>query len=327
MRTWRAALAALACAWAAWAPAQQKARDAGPPQVAVVKSFAGAADLGLTKGLSDKLQDLAFGAAEARLVRPSAVLAGAGALYVADPGAKGVHRFDLAARRYALIGAADGAPLAQPLALAQGPDGAVYVADAARRAVLVIRAGSDAAEPLRLGASLGRPGGIAYDAGSGRLYVVDSAVHCVAVFGRDGKLETIIGRPGSGRGEFRTPTRLWRDRQGRLYVSDEGNARVQVFDAAGKFVLAVHPQGDGSQDAARLTGVASDSRGRIYVANGLFHAVQVFDAAGNYLLSIGGRGGARGEFQRPYGLFVGDDDALYVADAGNGRIQVLRLKD
>lgn len=324
----RIALLLAACASAPAAAEQQPEKLVWPPgpaqpRVEFVRAFARPADLGIGKGFFERLKDLLFGEAEARIVRPMAVVASGGILYVADPGARGVHRFDIAGSDYALITAADDAPLPSPVGLARGAGGDVYVADSRLAQVFVIRPGAKTAVPLRLDVKLTQPTGIAFDAASGRLYVVDTAEHRIHIFERDGSLAGSIGRRGTGDGEFNYPTYLWRTAEGRLYVTDSLNFRVQAFDARGQFAGKFGRQGDGTGDAARQKGVATDRYGHVYVVDALFHGLQIFDATGRLLLPVGERGRERGEFWLPTGIFI-DEDMIYIADSYNQRIQVLR---
>ena len=311
------------------APAQGEERLVWPygpanPRVEFVKAFSRAEDLGISKGFFSRLKDFLFGEVESRIVRPMAATTVGKIIYVADPGVRGVHRFDVASGDYTLITARDDAPLPSPVGLARGDKGDVYVTDSKLAKVFVIRSGAKVAEPLRLQAKLMQPTGIAFDAASGRLYVVDTAQHRILVFARDGALTASIGQRGSGDGEFNFPTYLWRTPQGTLYVTDSLNFRIQIFDAQGKFVGKFGQQGEGTGEAARPKGVALDSYGHIYVVDALFHALQIFDDSGNLLLPIGERGQGRGEFWLPAGLFIDDDDSIYIADSYNRRVQVLR---
>lgn len=294
------------------------------PRIAFVTAFSRPGDLGIAKGLLDRLADVLFGGSDSRLVRPMAVVAGEGVLYVADPGVKGVHRFDRAAGRYDLLHAEGGRALPSPVGLARGAEGDVYVTDSVLAKVFVIQPGAKAAVPLSLGANLGQPTGIAFDPGTRRLFVVDTAGHRVNVFERDGTLVSSIGRRGTGNGEFNYPTLIWRTPQGRLYVNDTLNFRIQIFDAGLKFVASFGRAGDGTGDLGRQKGVATDRHGHVYVVDALFHAVQVFDDTGRFLLSVGALGRDRGEFWLPTGIFIGPDDTFYVADSYNRRVQVFR---
>ncbi len=293
------------------------------PRVEFVKAFSRAADLGIGKGFFERLKDLLFGEAETRILRPMAVVASGGMLYVADPGAKGVHRFDTAGGEYALIAATDDTPLPSPVGLARGAAGEVYVVDSRLAQVFVIRPGEKSALAIRLDVKLTQPTGIAFDPASGRLHVADTAEHRIHIFERDGSLAGSIGRRGAGDGEFNFPTYLWRTPEGVLYVTDSLNFRVQAFDTRGRFVGKFGRQGDGTGDAARQKGVATDRHGHVYVVDALFHAFQIFDATGRLLLPVGERGQERGEFWLPTGIFI-DDDLIYIADSYNQRIQVFR---
>lgn len=294
------------------------------PRIAFVKAFSRPEDLGISRGFLQRVADLLFGRDESRLVRPMAVVALGNVLYVADPGAKGVHRFDQKEGSYALIRAASGAPLVSPVGLALGDAGEVYVSDSALATVFVIRPGAKEASPLALDTRLGQPTGIAFDAAGGRLFVVDTSAHRVNVFRRDGALESSFGGRGTAAGEFNYPTLIWRTSEGRLYVTDSLNFRIQSFDESGRFLAKFGGHGDGTGDLPRQKGVATDHYGHVYVVDSLFHAIQIFDRSGRFLLSLGGMGRERGEFWLPTGLFIGEDDRIYVADSYNRRVQVLR---
>ncbi|MBD5803522.1 NHL repeat protein [Azoarcus sp. Aa7] len=316
------------CSAAVIAPQPNSSLPVWPPEpdparIAYVASISRPDDLGIAKGFLQRLRDAVLGADDTRLVRPMAVVVVGKTLFVADPGARGVHRFDPVGGGYDLVRGPGGAPLPSPVALARGGDGEVYVSDSRLGRVLVIRSGETVAQPVRLDAPLRQPTGLAFDAETGRLYVVDTAAHRIEVFDRDGARVASFGRRGEGPGEFNYPSLLWRASDGRLYVTDSLNFRVQILDPYGGFVGSFGQSGDGSGDTPRPKGVATDSHGHVYVADALFNAVQIFDGAGRFLLSLGGQGQGAGEFWLPAGLFI-DGERIYVADSYNGRVQVLR---
>ncbi|MBI5921632.1 MAG: 6-bladed beta-propeller [Betaproteobacteria bacterium] len=294
-----------------------------PARVTFVKAFSRPDEFGIAKGFFQRLSEVLFGASDARLIRPMAVVALNGVVYVADPGAKGVHRFDPATEDYALIGREDDAGLPSPVGLALGKAGEVYVTDSELALVLVIHPGAKTAVPVAL-PSLRQPTGIAFDPVTGRLIVVDTAEHCVKIFNPDGTLHQRFGQRGGRDGEFNYPTLLWRDVQGKLYVTDSLNFRVQTFDAQGQFLRQFGQLGDGSGDNMRQKGVATDSYGHVYIVDALFNAIQIFDFRGQLLLTLGTLGSDRGEFWLPVGIFIGADDRIYIADSYNQRIQILR---
>ena len=322
------ALAVLgACAPAPLKPEEQAALVwpdlPNPPRITYVRQFSRPDDFGISKGFFQRLGELFFGGSDARLIRPMAVVATNGVVFVADPGANGVHRFDQTAARYDLVVAEGGHVLPSPVGLALGSEGEVYVADSDLAKVLVIRPGAKMATPLAL-PDMAQPTGIAFDKGTGYLYVVDTGAHRVNVFKRDGTPAFSFGGRGESNGEFNYPTLIWLDPAGRLYVTDSLNFRIQMFDRQGKYLSGFGQVGDASGDNIRPKSVATDSHGHVYVVDALHNALQIFDTRGRYLLSVGGIGDDRGEFWLPAGIFIGDNDTIYIADSYNQRIQVFR---
>lgn len=244
-------------------------------------------------------------------------------LYVADPGANGVHRFDRRENAYTLLHQEGNLALPSPVGLTRGDNGSVYVTDSALGAVFVLKPGAEFATKLALGSPVAQPTGIAYDPVARKLYVVDTTAHCIKVYAPDGSYLSTIGRRGTGDGEFNFPTMLWLDKQ-RLLVTDSLNFRAQVINTQGQFIAKFGRMGDNAGDALRQKGLATDSFGHIYMVDALMHGVQIFNEAGELLLSLGSQGEAPGEFWLPSGIFIGADNMIYVADSYNRRVQVFR---
>jgi len=294
-----------------------------PPRIAFVRAFSRPDDLGIRKGFFQRLRDLVFGEEEPRMVRPMAVVESGGALYVADPGAGGIHRFDTAKGDYALIQGPGNTPLPSPVGLARGAAGEIYLTDSKLVQVLVIEPGAEFATPLELEGELLQPTGLAFDASSRQLYVVDTRSHRIHVYSPQGSLIRDIGERGTASGKFNYPTLLWLSSKGYLYVTDSLNFRVQILDRDGQFIGKFGHAGDGTGDAARQKGVATDRHGHVYVVDSLFHAVQIFDNNGRYLLTVGAQGQGRGEFWLPVGIYIDASDNIYVTDTFNQRVQLL----
>jgi DNA-binding beta-propeller fold protein YncE len=295
------------------------------PQVVYLRSISSPSDLGFTKNFFVRAFEFVFGEEQQRIVRPMAVVDVGGVLFVADPGAQGVHRFDRPNGRYTLVRAEGGMFLPSPVGMTVGNSGDVYVSDSVMGAVFVIKPGAEFAVRLPTKEPLRQPTGLAFDPTSKQLYVSDTANHCIKVFNADGTYQRTLGRRGSADGEFNFPTMLWRNEAGHLLVTDSLNFRTQIFDAAGNFVQKFGQLGDGSGDAPRQKGVAQDRHGHIYVIDSLLHAVQIFDTSGRFLLSFGGLGQLPGEFWLPTGVFPTADNLIYVTDSYNRRVQVFKF--
>lgn len=308
------------------APASSQVWPQSPetPRIAWVASFERPEDLGIQKSILGKLSDWIFGGEDIRIIQPMAVLAVGNLIYVADPGIKAVHRFDLKLQQHTLIRRKDGQPLISPVALTHDQAGTVYIADSALAQVFRASAGTNQAIPMALGGKLGRPTGLVMDKSGRHLFVVDTANHQLRKYRLNGSLVKTIGKRGTGKAQFNYPTMIWRDGNGHLLVTDSLNFRIQQFDENGRFVSMFGKHGDGTGNFSRPKGVATDKGGHVYVVDSLFHAVQIFDTRGHLLLNFGSHGNAQGEFWLPTGMYIDSGNTIYVADSRNRRIQVFR---
>jgi len=112
------------------------------------------------------------------------------------------------------------------------------------------------------------PNGIITDPGNGDIYVSESHTNVedpnlvgrISVFDRNGKFLRIIGKTGTGPGEFRTPHAMVFDSQGRLIVADRHNHRIQILTKDGAYVGEY-------REFSRASGIAIDRNDTIYVAD------------------------------------------------------------
>lgn len=265
-----------------------------------------------------------FGSSRRALARPTGLYARNGILYVADPGARAILRYDLATRRATWLNAGRNDTLISPVSVAVSTDGRVFVADSAAGRVHILRGDGKVLGELRGDPEgLGRPSGMAI--GEGRLYVADAGRHRVSVYGLDGSHIYTFGRRGTGAGEFNYPTYLWFEQKTRrLWVCDSGNFRIQALDGEGRPLAAVGESGDRPGFMARPKGLATDSDGNLHVADAALEALQILDRSGRLLLFVGQEGRGPGEFSLPGGVFIDEQDRVFVSDTFNGRVQVFQ---
>ncbi len=293
------------------------------PVIRYVSSVAGPDQASARGSLFSRLGKLLSGTSREGLVRPLGVAANRGILYVTDPGGHALLIFDQEQKSFQRIRKADNANLESPVGVAAGKD-RVFLADSSLKQIFVydrrgkfLRKFTDQ-QPER-------PTGLAVDEKSGKLYVADTAAHQVRIYSNDGVLEKVLGKRGTGKGEFNYPTNLWLDGDGSLCVVDSLNYRVQIFGPDGSFLTEFGHQGDSSGAFASPKGIAADSSGHIYVVDALFDAVQIFDRQGQLLLSFGERGTGPGQFWLPSGISIDERNRIYVADSYNQRIQVFEF--
>ena len=245
-------------------------------------------------------------------------------VWIADPGGRCLHLFDLQRRKYLKITKTGPSQLLTPVGVCLGPPGSVYLCDSEAVAIheLSDRDGAHLAE-LHLPPEMQRPAALYYDAATEELYVVDVSAHDIKVLGRDGSLRRVIGQRGAQPGEFNFPTAIAADDKN-LWIADFGNHRVQAVKRTGEPVIAFGQPGDAPGDLALPKGLAVDTAGHVYVVDGRFENVQIFDAQGQLLLFFGEEGTGPGEFWLPGGIFIEPTGRIWVCDSYNRRVQVFQ---
>jgi DNA-binding beta-propeller fold protein YncE len=204
-------------------------------------------------------------------------------------------------------------PSALPSAVAFGPDGRIYVADAGQHRIHVAEGGRLSSFGTR-GSGRGQllaPQGIAVDS-TGRVYVSDTGNDRIQVFDRKNALRAVWDRHG-----LRGPLGIAVS-DTRVYVTDSGNARVVVLDHDGR--LSGEIKGPDDEPFLSTTDVAIDASANLYVLDGAAHAVSRFDSRGapsaRWPLAGAGRLGGGVGIEAVAGR-------VYVCDRYNQRLQVL----
>ncbi len=298
-----------------------------PARIRYLGQIGSAADLRAPRSPLAALGDLAVGKKEPpRLYGPRAALCtpDGEALWVADPGGRCLHLFDLARRTYRRIEGPRAAPLLTPVDLCLGPDRSIYVCDSEAAAIHRFESHTGRLlESLRVPSELRRPAALIYDDSAGALFVVDAAGHDIKVLDRSGRLLRLIGRRGAAPGEFNFPCGIAAAGD-LLWVADAGNHRIQGLKRSGEPVAQFGRAGDAPGDLALPKDVAADSAGHLYVVDARFENVQVFDTAGRLLLFFGEEGSGPGQFWLPGGISIDADDRIWICDTYNRRVQVFQ---
>jgi DNA-binding beta-propeller fold protein YncE len=112
------------------------------------------------------------------------------------------------------------------------------------------------------------PTAVVTDPANGDVYVAEShtdvtdpnLIGRISVFNKNGKFLRVIGKTGTGPGEFRTPHALAFDSRGRLVVADRHNHRIQLLTKSGKFIREYDEFG-------RVSGLAIDKHDVLYTTD------------------------------------------------------------
>ncbi|MEI7813971.1 MAG: 6-bladed beta-propeller [Coriobacteriia bacterium] len=109
-----------------------------------------------------------------------------------------------------------------------------------------------------------------------------------------------------------------------LYVSDSNNRRVKVYDLKGNFKLTIVTAGL-PRGLAALAPFPSDdvkSPGRFVLVDTLAHDATIWTMKGAKILSFGEQGLLDGQFSYPNGIARNRSNKMFIADTANGRIDV-----
>jgi len=294
-------------------------------------AFSSEKDVQPKRGFFKKMLEVVVGEpAIHSMLRPFDVVTDSrGRIIVTDPGASGVHIFDLRERKYKFLSRKDRSneAMTSPQCVAVDAQDRIYVTDSGLGKIFVFEPDgkfSRVIGSLPHGEGYFKhPTGIAVDSAAQRIYVSDTWRNEIFVLDLQGNVLEKIGKNGSSDGEFNFPTDLRLDGPN-LIVLDAMNFRVQVLDRSGMFRYSIGHLGGGPGEMFRPKGLGLDSEGHLYTAEGLSGVVQVFDRQGQLLYCFGKRGTGFGDFQLPTGLFIDQDDHVYVVDSYNQRIEMFR---
>lgn len=170
----------------------------------------------------------------------------------------------------------------QPLGLAFGPDGNLYVTDLSGpyHRVEVVTKDGKLVRTIGQAGQMSFPNGLAFDA-QGHLYVADSNDGRLLVFDKDGKQVGVVGR-GVASGNLGIPRGVAVDDKGVVYVVDMTGQDVQLYrdfhTGARSPEFLAHFGTAGTLDGAFQfpNGVAVDGRARVYVTDQVNDRIQVW---------------------------------------------------
>jgi len=295
------------------------------PRIRFVNAISNPEDFDIREGLSARIWNFLKGKVRTPIIKPYGIVTDSeGRLYVVDNFSRCVHVFHPRNNEYYIF-PQGGVELLSPIGIAIDKNDTIYVSDSRDQVVKLFKnRGKTFFREIGRGL-LARPTGLAYNAVSQELLVVDTKYSEIIRYDIETfKYKGTFGGMGAAAGSFNNPTHIYTDRAGQIYISDSLNFRIQVFRHDGTFVRSFGKGGDGPGYFSRPKGVAADSDGNIYVVDALFDNVQIFNQQGELLMDFGKTGSGYGEFWLPSGIFIDGKDRIYVSDSYNKRVQIFQ---
>ncbi len=222
--------------------------------------------------------------------------------------------------------AAAGNGFTQPVDVAAGPEGVLYVLSRGNDGV-----GGVVAENKRIGkltidqefiGDFGRgqmrwPAGLALDA-DGNVYCSEEYNNRIHVYDEDGEPTGTWGETGSEDGQLNGPSGLTFDSDDNILIVDAKNERVQKFTKDGQHISTI-----GAGQLSNPWGICVDAEDNVYVADWGNSRVVKFSPEGELLLAFGGHDKQDGgDLNHPASVAVDSEGDVYVSDWGNKRIQI-----
>ena len=221
--------------------------------------------------------------------------------------------------------AAAGNGFTQPVSVAAGPGGVLYVLSRGQEGI-----GGVTADNKRIGKltidqefisdfarGLTWPVSVALDSG-GTLYCSEEFLNKIYLFNEDGEQIGEWGEAGSAEGRLNGPSGITVDSSDNLLVVDSKGNRVQRFTTDGEYVGVI---GEGQLNEP--WGIAVDADDNVYVADWGNSRVQKFSPDGALAVTFGGSDlQDGGDLNHPSDVAVDSEGDVYVSDWGNKRVQI-----
>jgi DNA-binding beta-propeller fold protein YncE len=201
--------------------------------------------------------------------------------------------------------------LSYPINLTLDEDDNLYVADTARRDIVVYDAQGNF--KTSYGKGFGPKSKITdVKIYKGKLFALDMGSHVVRVLDRTtGEQQTEFGNTGKPEQKLFTPGNFTLDDEGNLYITNIGSNKVIKLDQDGNFLSSFGGVGDQFGQFSKPKGIALDSEKRIYVVDGGTNIVQLFNDKYRTLTYFGWPGLAYGSLNGPTGITVSTENIDY----------------
>jgi DNA-binding beta-propeller fold protein YncE len=150
------------------------------------------------------------------------------------------------------------------------------------------------------------------------IYVVDSKLHKVCVFDKDGKYFFSFGAE-----RLQRPSGIaYRQDEQVVYITDTARHTIDIFTGGGKYIRQFGSRGIGPGLFNYPTHLWVDNDGNLYVSDTLNYRIQVFTSQQRLLTIFGQQGDRPGNFAHPCGVATDSYGNIYVTDKQFENVQI-----
>lgn len=221
-----------------------------------------------------------------------------------------------------------------PLGMAIGPNGDIYVSDYEAPEVRVFNIEGRLIQTIKVNLDYlpqykGKQARL-YDVAvspAGLVYVDDPVCNRIHVFDRDGRRLFDNEVSKEKKDNFNGPTFITLEKNGDLVVVDSGFSNLRVYNAKGKYIKAISEMGFNAGQLNFPSGVTTTGSGDILVASGTDPNVQAFDPkTGAFLYALCNEK-ADGPIASVTmkGIWVDSKNRFYVAEYMGSKVSVYQL--
>ncbi len=225
-----------------------------------------------------------------------------GKLYICDTMLPGLEIIDLQNNTFEYFAPAGPGQLKKPLNCSSDSENRLYVADGARRQVVVFDKNGRYLYNIGDGQS-GKPTDV--EIYQEKVWICDLEEHKIKVYDTN-QHQLINSFPDADQNKPQylfSPTNLCIS-DGKIYVTDTGDARIKVFNDKGEYIGIVGSFGKRPGQFVRPKGLAVDHQGLLFVADAAFEYVQIFNQQYELLMFFGGNYKGPGHMWLPAGIIL-----------------------
>jgi sugar lactone lactonase YvrE len=181
-----------------------------------------------------------------------------GNIWVAD---RGGHQIVKVSPTGTYLGSVTTPLMSEPWGVAFGPGGEMWVSDLGAQRLFKFEKGE-----LKLALPVAYPVGLTTDR-FGNVWVAQQGLERVMEFNSSGVFLSAFGGPGTGNGQFNSPTGIAIAKSGHILVADAGNGRIQVFNTGGEFLRSFASTGSAANQLITPRGIAVGGNNSLYIVD------------------------------------------------------------